>query len=196
MVSDTSDEKRLLVRIPSIIVTSESSPALLSVGHISSSSRQLPGGSVEAGSVTVEPAGIDWKPAALPLTYTSGHNLNKLLVIWLIPSTFLFPLHRAQNWTCMLLQMTSEIWLCRYCCTFACFEVENGGPQPTRWTRSVFRKVGSGHPFRLLSVVWRWSSPLREEFNSSEKQQCFSCGLTLLYVFWYFLLFSELLHPL
>lgn len=28
------------------------------------------------------------------------------------------------------------------------------------------RKVMSGHPFRLLSVVWRWSSPLREEASS------------------------------
>ncbi|XP_016357155.1 melanopsin-A-like [Sinocyclocheilus anshuiensis] len=43
-----NDEKRQLARIPSIIVTSESSP-----------SRQLPGASVDAASVTVEPAGID-----------------------------------------------------------------------------------------------------------------------------------------
>lgn len=59
MVSNKVDEKRLLVRIPSIIVTSESSPALLSVGRSSGSSRQLPGASVEESSVTVDPAGID-----------------------------------------------------------------------------------------------------------------------------------------
>ncbi|KAG1954714.1 melanopsin [Pimephales promelas] len=57
--SDKVDEKRLLVRIPSIIVTSESSPALNSVGHSSGSSRQLPGASVEEASFSVDPASID-----------------------------------------------------------------------------------------------------------------------------------------
>uniref|UniRef100_A0A672R4C1 Ubiquitin specific peptidase 54 n=1 Tax=Sinocyclocheilus grahami TaxID=75366 RepID=A0A672R4C1_SINGR len=48
IVSENVDEKRQLARIPSIIVTSESSP-----------SKQLQGASVDAASVTAEPAGID-----------------------------------------------------------------------------------------------------------------------------------------
>ncbi|KAK2876425.1 hypothetical protein Q8A67_020521 [Cirrhinus molitorella] len=59
IVSENADEKRPLTRIPSIIVTSESSPALISEGRIGAPSRRLPGASVEAASVAMEPAGID-----------------------------------------------------------------------------------------------------------------------------------------
>uniref|UniRef100_A0A9J8CS88 Opsin 4b n=2 Tax=Cyprinus carpio TaxID=7962 RepID=A0A9J8CS88_CYPCA len=55
IMSENVDEKRQLARIPSIIVTSESSPTLRSGGP----SRQLPGASVDAASVTAETAGID-----------------------------------------------------------------------------------------------------------------------------------------
>ncbi|XP_051530713.1 melanopsin-A-like [Myxocyprinus asiaticus] len=59
MFSEKAELKRPLAPVPSIVVTSESSPALLSVGCIGCSSRQLPGGSVEVATVTMEAPGID-----------------------------------------------------------------------------------------------------------------------------------------
>lgn len=58
-VSEKAEKNRPLSLIPSIIVTSESSPTLLSAGHIGCPSIQHTGGSVKAASVTVEPPGID-----------------------------------------------------------------------------------------------------------------------------------------
>ncbi|XP_057215412.1 melanopsin-A-like [Triplophysa rosa] len=57
--SEKAEKNRLSSLIPSIIVTSESSPALLSAGRIGCTSIQHTDGSVKAASVTVEPPGID-----------------------------------------------------------------------------------------------------------------------------------------
>ncbi|KAA0725157.1 Melanopsin-A Mammalian-like melanopsin [Triplophysa tibetana] len=59
VVSEKAEKNRPLSLIPSIIVTSESSPALLSAGRIGCPSIQHTGGSVKEASVTVEPQGID-----------------------------------------------------------------------------------------------------------------------------------------
>nr|XP_055032865.1 inactive ubiquitin carboxyl-terminal hydrolase 54 isoform X4 [Misgurnus anguillicaudatus] len=59
LVSEKAEQNRLSSLIPSIVVTSESSPALFSAGRIGCSSSQQTGGLVESETVTVHPPGID-----------------------------------------------------------------------------------------------------------------------------------------
>lgn len=80
---------------------------------------------------------------------------------------FLSPLHRAKKKN---EPACSYSWHLKFCCVVFVVLLP-----VLRWKMGNHRLYGvnrvfiftRGHPLRLLSVVWRWSSPLREEYDSS-----------------------------